>query len=98
MTLEASRLTVLAMTAPQPSLKAREMTLRFVPGGPEPMTKGFGSLRPSTVVANVGMVFLSVSGLGKNLGARGGENVRGGRRPESYCAGRRRSLSGAWTG
>jgi hypothetical protein len=31
------------------------MTLRFVPGGPEPMMKGFGSLRPSTVVARVGM-------------------------------------------
>jgi hypothetical protein len=35
------------------------MTLRFVPGGPEPMTKGFGSFKPSTVVASVGMVFLS---------------------------------------
>src|SRR5438132_109747 len=43
------------MTAPQPSLKARLITLRFVPGGPEPMTKGFGSLRPSTMVASVGI-------------------------------------------
>src|SRR5687767_5535916 len=41
------------MTAPQPSLKARAMTFRFVPGGPEPMTNGLGSLRPSTVVASV---------------------------------------------
>src|ERR1051325_2244450 len=55
MTFEASRLMVLAMTAPQPSLKALVMTLRFVPGGPEPMMKGFGSLRPSTVVASVGI-------------------------------------------
>src|ERR1700738_3064161 len=48
-------LTVLAMTAPQPSRNAREMTLRFVPGGPEPMTNGFGNFSPSTVVASVGM-------------------------------------------
>src|SRR5260221_647661 len=49
------------ITAPQPSLKAREMTLRFVPGGPDPMTKGFGILSPSTVVANVGIrLFLRV--------------------------------------
>src|SRR2546423_11465318 len=44
------------MTAPQPSRNAREMTFRFVPGGPEPMTKGLGNFRPSTVVASVGMV------------------------------------------
>src|SRR5688572_754326 len=56
MTLLASSETVLAITAPQPSLKALLMTLRFVPGGPEPMTKGLGSLRPSTVVASVGMI------------------------------------------
>jgi hypothetical protein len=31
------------------------MTLRFVPGGPEAMMKGFGSLRPSTVVESVDM-------------------------------------------
>src|SRR3954470_23921670 len=43
------------MTAPHPSLKARLITLRFVPGGPEPMTKGLGSFRPSTVVASVGI-------------------------------------------
>src|SRR5436190_6891807 len=55
MTFVASRLTVLAITAPQPSLKPRLITLRFVPGGPEPMTKGLGSFRPSTVVASVGM-------------------------------------------
>src|SRR5947209_3740505 len=41
------------MTAPQPSRKARVMTLRFVPGGPEPITNGFGSFNPSTVVASV---------------------------------------------
>src|SRR5579872_2483784 len=44
------------MTAPQPSRKARVITLRLVPGGPDPMTKGLGSFRPSTVVASVGMV------------------------------------------
>jgi hypothetical protein len=47
---------VFAITAPQPSRNARLMTLRLVPGGPEPMTKGLGSLSPSTVVARVGMV------------------------------------------
>ena len=31
------------------------ITLRFVPGGPSPMTNGFGSFNPSNVVANVGM-------------------------------------------
>ena len=44
-TLEASRLIVLAMTAPQPSSNALPMTLALVPGGPEPMTKGLGSFR-----------------------------------------------------
>src|ERR1051325_10382157 len=44
------------MTAPQPSRNARVMTLRFVPGGPEPITNGFGSFNPSTVVASVGML------------------------------------------
>src|SRR6201746_2238036 len=67
MTFEASRLTVLAMTAPQPSLKARLMTLRLVPGGPEPMTNGLGSFRPSTVVASVGMAEL---GWGETSAAR----------------------------
>src|SRR2546429_8359263 len=55
MTLEASRLMVLAMTPPQPSSSALPMTLAFVPGGPEPMMKGFGSFRPFTVVASVGI-------------------------------------------
>src|ERR1700712_949121 len=63
MTFEASRLTVFAITPPQPSRKARLITLRLVPGGPEPMTKGLGSFRPSTVVASVGM------------GAAEGENI-----------------------
>src|SRR5690606_22858549 len=40
---------------PQPSRKAREMTLAFVPGGPEAITNGLRSFRPSTVVARVGM-------------------------------------------
>jgi hypothetical protein len=31
------------------------MTFRFVPGGPEPITKGFGNFNPSTVVARVGI-------------------------------------------
>src|SRR6188768_2247588 len=46
---------VLQMTPPQPSSKALEITLALVPGGPEPMTKGFGSLRPLTVVARDAM-------------------------------------------
>src|SRR5437773_12050435 len=58
MTLEASRLMVLAMTAPHPSSKALPMTLALVPGGPEPMTNGLGSFRPFTVVAKVGILFL----------------------------------------
>src|SRR6478736_3913395 len=55
MTFDASRLTVLQMTAPQPSSKALPMTFAFVPGGPEPMTKGLGSFRPLTVHSSVGM-------------------------------------------
>src|SRR5207249_9985108 len=58
------------MTAPQPSRKARVMTLRFVPGGPDPITNGFGSFNPSTVVASVGILdslakpgILSVTGI-----------------------------------
>ena len=31
------------------------MTERFVPGGPEPITKGLGIFSPSTVVARVGI-------------------------------------------
>src|ERR1700719_4383459 len=58
MTFDESRLTVFAMTAPQPSRNARVITLRFVPGGPDPMTNGFGSFRPSTVVASVGITLL----------------------------------------
>ena len=54
-TFEESRLTVFAITAPHPSRNARLMTLRFVPGGPDPITNGLGSLRPSTVVARVGI-------------------------------------------
>ena len=54
-TFEASRLIVFAITAPQPSRNARLITLRFVPGGPEPMTNGLGRLRPSTDVVRVGM-------------------------------------------
>jgi len=29
--------------------------LRFVPGGPDPITNGFGNFSPSTVVASVGI-------------------------------------------
>jgi hypothetical protein len=43
------------MTAPHPSWNARAITFRFVPGGPDPITNGFGNVRPSTVVANVGI-------------------------------------------
>src|SRR6478672_8486137 len=56
MTFDESRLTVLQMTAPQPSSKALPQTLALVPGGPEPMTKGLGSLMPLTVVARVGIL------------------------------------------
>src|SRR3954468_24316587 len=54
-TFEASRLMVLHMTAPQPSSNALPMTLALVPGGPEAMTKGLGSVRPSTVVLRSGI-------------------------------------------
>src|SRR5947208_12706048 len=52
------------MTAPQPSRNARLMTLRFVPGGPEPITNGFGNFNPSTVVASVGIKFFRRERLG----------------------------------
>src|SRR5690242_21133633 len=55
MTLDESRLIVLATTPPHPSSKALPMTLAFVPGGPEPMTKGLGNLMPLTVVSSVGI-------------------------------------------
>ena len=35
---------------------ARVMTFRFVPGGPEAMTKGFASRSPSTVVVSVAII------------------------------------------
>jgi hypothetical protein len=54
-TLLASRLIVLQITAPQPSSKALPMTLPLVPGGPEPITKGFGIFRPLTTVSSVAM-------------------------------------------
>src|SRR5580658_7816747 len=47
------------MTAPQPSWNALTMTLRFVPGGPDPITNGFGSFKPSTVVFSVGITLIS---------------------------------------
>src|SRR5687768_8345052 len=46
---------VLMTTAPHPSSRALPTTFALVPGGPEPITKGLGSLRPSTVVARVAM-------------------------------------------
>src|SRR5436309_3001001 len=55
MTLEASSEIVLATTAPQPSSNALPMTFAFVPGGPEPMMKGFGSFKPLTVVSSDAM-------------------------------------------
>src|SRR3954467_11216631 len=55
MTFDESRLIVLMITAPHPSSNALPQTLALVPGGPEPMTNGLGSLSPSTVVARVGM-------------------------------------------
>src|ERR1700756_4052099 len=56
MTFEASRLTVLAITAPQPSWKALAITFRLVPGGPDAMINGLGSLSPSTVIDRVGIL------------------------------------------
>src|SRR4029077_1651042 len=53
MTFEASRLTVLAITAPQPSWKALAITFRLVPGGPDAMINGLGSLSPSTAIDRV---------------------------------------------
>src|SRR5579863_7522530 len=61
------------------------MTLRLVPGGPEPMMKGLGSLSPSTVVASVGIqIFLrSVPVLVNSFTNRGYNNITttGGRAP-----------------
>src|SRR3954451_21249633 len=73
MTLEASRLMVLATTAPQPSSKALPMTLALVPGGPEPMTKGLGSFRPLTVVARVGIGTPKVDSFGSRQGRQDAE-------------------------
>lgn len=53
-TFEQSRLTVLAITPPQPSWKALRITAWLVPGGPDPITKGLGSLRPFTSTAKLG--------------------------------------------
>jgi hypothetical protein len=54
-TFDASRLTVLQITAPQPTSNALPMTLALVPGGPEAITNGLGSVRPLTVVSSVGI-------------------------------------------
>jgi hypothetical protein len=62
-TLEASRLTVLAMTAPQPSLKALAMTLRFVPGGPGADDEGVGKLQAIDRGSSVGISFLRCNGV-----------------------------------
>src|ERR1700745_1748779 len=61
MTFEASRLTVLAITAPQPSWKALVITFRLVPGGPDAMINGLGSLSPSTVIERVGSLLFPFS-------------------------------------
>src|SRR5260221_12696399 len=61
MTFEASRLTVLAITAPQPSWKALAITFRLVPGGPDAMINGLGSLSPSTVIDRVGILLFPFS-------------------------------------
>src|SRR5258708_36548920 len=66
MIFEASRLTVLAMTAPQPSWKALAITFRLVPGGPDAMMNGLGRFNPSTVVARVG-IFLFPSLLQREI-------------------------------
>src|SRR6187551_3428244 len=57
MTLLASSEIVLQITPPQPSSNALPITFAFVPGGPEPMTKGLASFRPLTVVSSVAMAF-----------------------------------------
>src|SRR5258708_10222415 len=68
MTFEASRLTVLAITAPQPSWKALAITFKLVPGGPEAIINGLGSLSPSTVIERVGiLLFPSLSQSGKSI-------------------------------
>src|ERR1700693_3184008 len=61
MTFAASRLTVLAMTAPPPCWKALVLTFRLVPGGPDAMMNGLGRFNPSTVVAKVGMILIPIS-------------------------------------
>src|SRR4051812_12717085 len=70
---DASRLIVLMTTAPHPSSNALPQTLAFVPGGPEPMTNGLGSLIPSTVVASVGITTFNV--LRRTSARRGGRPV-----------------------
>src|SRR5688572_22998549 len=50
MTFEASRLMVLMTMPPQPRSYDLEMTRAFVPGGPEPRTKGFSNFIPLTVI------------------------------------------------
>src|SRR5258708_22296712 len=68
MTSEASRLTVLAITAPHPSWKALAITFKLVPGGPEAIINGLGSLSPSTVIERVGiLLFPSLSQSGKSI-------------------------------
>src|ERR1700751_1925946 len=68
MTFEASRLTVLAITAPQPSWKALAITFRLVPGGPDAMINGLGSLSPSTVIDRVAiLLFPSLSQSEKSI-------------------------------
>src|SRR3990167_4789874 len=53
MTFELSREIVFATTPPHPASKALAITRPFVPGGPEPMTKGLMNFIPFTSTASV---------------------------------------------
>src|SRR5262245_13371383 len=64
MTLVESREIVFATTPPHPASNARAMTRPFVPGGPDPRTKGFLNFKPFTSTAKLGFVirFTSLRG------------------------------------
>src|SRR5262249_26042329 len=68
-TFEASRLTVLQITAPQPSSNALPITLAFVPGGPEAMTNGLGSFKPLAVVERLAMARVQADSVYKGFRA-----------------------------
>jgi hypothetical protein len=49
------------LTAPRLLVNALLMTLKFAPGGMDPLTNGFSNSSPFTVVANVGITCFLVN-------------------------------------